>query len=359
MGCGRAVRGAPAKPLDLARRHAALWLVVVLAAAGSCWWLLRPLRGEQTVLVVAYDASRDYLTAIGAALPDATSDGATRLSALHAGSVRQAESLAHGLVADVVLLASPVALDHVVSRTGCLPADWQRLHPHGSSPVYSTIVLLVRRGNPLGIGGWDDLYRREVRTVLPDPRASGAGRYAYLALMAEALERHDERLAAARVRDLMMRARLIRLGAHAAFEVFDRDGRGDVLLTWESEALRITRLARPGAYEVVYPASSILAEPVVAVLGCMVERRGSAAAAGEVIEFLFSGRGQAIAAHAGLRPRDAEAMAALKQPFAALELQPVGEVFGDWERAWRDHLGPEGTFAYAMELRAALAGGVE
>jgi sulfate transport system substrate-binding protein len=350
------LRVASAKPLELARRHAALWLAAVLLVAGSCWWLYRPLRGEQALLVVAYDASREYLEAIGAALPD----GAARLSALHAGSVQQAESLAHGLVADVVLLASPVEMDEVARRTNCLGAGWRERQPNGSSPAYSTIVLVVKRGNPLGIADWEDLYRRDVRTVLPDPRASGAGRYAYLALMADALGRHaDQRTAAARVRELMMRARLIRLGAHAAFDVFDRERRGDVLLTWESEALRITREARPGAYEVVYPARSVLAEPVVAVLASMTERRGSAAAARAFVEFLFSREGQEIAARAGLRPRSAEALAALAQPFVVIELVPVEAVFGDWQRAWRDHLGPEGTFAYAMELRAARAGGAE
>ena len=245
--------------------------------------------------------------------------------------------------------------------TGCIHSDWKAQFPHGSSPFTSTIVMVVRSGNPRQVDDWTSLWGSNIQVTVPSPASSGAGRYAYLTLWADALGRTDGDPVAARswVRDLFQRVRLLELGAHQAFEVFRRSPGGDVFLTWESEALRITGEAYPGAFEIVYPATSLLAEPVVAMMDCLVDHRGSRALAQAYLEFQFSDEGQAIAARAGLRPRLEGAAESQGISFAEIDLQTVEEVFGDWSVTWNAHFGPGGSFEHILRLRAAATGGVE
>ncbi|MGC9451285.1 MAG: sulfate ABC transporter substrate-binding protein [Oceanipulchritudo sp.] len=343
------------------RLQAAFWLVGILVVAGALWALLFPFRGADDLLLVGYDSSRDYITEASRVYLETHPEGGGRIQAHHAGSVQQAENLARGLAADIVFLASRAEMETVESRTGCLDPDWAEAFPDGSSPVYSTIVMLVRKGNPRGISQWEDIHRREVRAAMPDPRWSGAGRYAYLALLADSLSRHGKEagIAEKEVRELMMRLDLVPLGAHAALDVFMRSAHQDVFLTWESEALRVTGFGERSGYEIIHPAASILAKPVVAIMACQTGKRNTTDSAREFIAFLFSAEGQRIAVQHGLRPRNPAALAGGHAAFACIELQDVERLFGNWEEVWDRHLGPEGSFAYAMKLRAAREGGFE
>jgi sulfate transport system substrate-binding protein len=325
------------------------------------WVLTHPFRGEEDLLVVGYDSSRGYVSEVSQLFAETRPSGAGQLQSLHAGSVQQAESLALGLAADIVLLASEAEMDFVQARTRCLDPDWQEAFPHGSSPFYSTIILLVRKGNPHGIREWKDLYKEDVRVTLPDPRWSGAGRYAYLALMADALKRHgnDQKSAEEEVRSLVMRLNLIPLGTQSALDVFSRKANQDVFLTWESEAMRVTGPAGTGEYDVVYPSASIKAEPVVAVMTCQTEKRNTTGLAQAFIAFLFSPEGQQIAIRNGLRPRDSMGASPAPGQFPSMDLQEVETLYGSWKEVWKQHLGPEGSFSYALKIKAALEGGVE
>lgn len=347
--------------LSKMRFRAAVGTAIALIVLFGLWIKWHPFRGAEDLLVVGYDSSRNYISEASQLYVEIHGTNGGRILSQHCGSVKQAENLARGLVADIVFLASEAEMAAVQRQTACIPPDWEGAFPHGASPVYSTIVLLARSDNPLGITDWEDLYRRNVQVAMPDPRRSGAGRYAYLALMADALERHgsDPRRAEEEVRSLMMRIKLIPLGAHSAMDVFARSTRLDVLLTWESEALRVTKAEPSSDYTVVYPPTSIEAEPVLAVMACQTERRKTSEAARAFIEFLYSDEGQEVALKNGLRPRLLCSKNKGMTQFHAVELLKVEGVFGSWETVWREHLGPQGSFAYAMTIRSAREGGVE
>ncbi len=360
FGRGNSSRGSGSE-LPRMRFRAAAIMVFVLIAVSGLWIKWHPFRGAEDLLVVGYDSSRGYITEASQIYAQVHGMHEGRILSNHSGSVQQAENLARGLAADIVLLASAAEMETVRRQTACIQSGWRSAFPHGGSPVYSTIVLLVRKDNPLGLSEWADLYSRDVQVAMPDPRRSGAGRYAYLALMADARERHnnDSRRAEEEVRSLMMRIKLIPHGAHTAMDVFARSPRMDVFLTWESEALRVTQAEQSLDYTVVYPAASIRAEPVVAVMACQTERRNTTEAARSFIDFLYSDEGQEVAAKNGLRPRVVRSDHDEMAQFHAIELREVEAVFGNWDAVWSEHLGPEGSFAYAMTIRSALEGGVE
>lgn len=343
------------------RFRATVVMVIVLIACFGLWIKWHPFRGADDLLVVGYDSSREYITEASQLYVQIHGRHEGRILSNHSGSVQQVGNLARGLAADIVFLGSEAEMETVQRQTACIEPDWERVFPHGGSPVYSTIVLLVRTDNPLGLSDWKDLYSRDVQVAVPDPRHSGAGRYAYLALMADAMERHenDFRMAEGEVRSLMMRIKLIPHGAHSAMDVFARNTRLDAFLTWESEAIRVTKAEQSVDCAVVYPAASIKAEPVVAVMTCQTERRATTEAARSFIEFLYSNEGQEVAVKNGLRPRMIRSGFDGRAQFHAMELREVEAVFGSWESVWRDHLGPEGSFAYAMTIRSAREGGVE
>jgi sulfate/thiosulfate-binding protein len=350
----------PDHKLPSARMHAALWMVGFLLILASCWVVWHPFRGEDELLVIAYDASREYFEAVNAAYAAQEPD-AGRVRVSHAGSVEQAGNLARGLVADVVCFASEGEMAFVQNGTGCVGPDWKDRLPYGSSPFASTIVVVVEAGNPMAIVDWKDLYRPGVRLCMPHPGTSGAGRYAYLALLADALDRNGgiNRLAEEELRTLMMRVQMIDLGAYQALDVFKREKTANAFLTWESDAIRRSASMGQGKYEIVYPPKSILAEPVVALIECHVATRRSRDAANAYLEFLFSPEGQEIALKAGLRPRTHEGGYSVDERFPNMELFPVSDLFGDWATVWERHFGPDGTLAFIMKLRAAQAGGVE
>jgi sulfate transport system substrate-binding protein len=349
-------------PLLASRRHAAWTFIAVVAVIGFLIAWLWPFRSENELLNVAYDSTRVYFSDVNAAFSEIRQKegNENRVRTTHAGSLRQVDAISNGLMADVLCLSSSVEVDSISIKTGCISPDWQERLPFRSSPFTTTVVMLVQKGNPREVGDWADLWRPDLRVVMPSPESSGAGRHAYLALVADAMDRHagDPRQALVAMRELFLGVRLVNLGAHQAFQVFDRNKLGDVYLTWESEALRI---AGPPdtAYEIVYPKRSLLAEPVVAMMDCHVEKRGTRGQAVAYLDFLYSPEGQTIAAKDGLRPRAPDVARQYAATFHPIELVSVEDVFGYRVDAWEAHFGKDGTFESILRLKAAATGGVE
>jgi sulfate transport system substrate-binding protein len=256
-----------------------------------------------------------------------------------------------GLEADVVTLALAYDIDAIHEKAGLLPRDWQKRLPSNSAPYTSTIVLLVRKGNPKGILDWGDLVKPGVSVITANPKTSGGARWNYLAAWGYALKRHAgdpgaEDSARAFVAVLYRNVPVLDAGARGSTTTFLQRGIGDVLLSWEDEARLAHRsLGTSGAgFEIVYPSVSILAEPTVAVVDRNATRRGTRAVARAYLEFLYTDEGQEIAARHHFRPRSAKTLAAHAGSFPAIELFTIDSVFGGWARAQRTHFDDGGTF---------------
>lgn len=259
------------------------------------------------------------------------------------GSGTQARSVIGGVEADVVTLALSYDVDEI-AKAGMIAKDWQDKFPNKSVPYVSTIVFLVRRGNPLGIRDWDDLTRRGVKIITTNPKTSGAARCSYLAAWEYANWKFggDEEQVKAFMRALYKNVISLSSGARGSTTAFVELQRGDVLIGWENEALAVAS-ANPD-YEVVAPSLSILAEPSVAVVDAVVDKKGTRQMAEAYINYLYSLQGQEIAAKNFYRPRNAQIFAKYKSQFLELNLVTVDEVFGSWEEAYARHFAPGGTF---------------
>jgi sulfate transport system substrate-binding protein len=322
----------------------------LLAAAALLAALLAPAAparaAEVTLLNASYDPTRELYEQVDAAFAArwkaATGKGlAVRQS--HGGSGKQARSVLDGLEADVVTLALASDVD-AVAKGGLIRPDWQRRLPANAAPYTSTIVFLVRKGNPKGIRDWDDLVKPGVQVVTPNPKTSGGARWSYLAAWAHAQQRFkgDEARVRGFVKALYANVPVLDSGARGATTTFVERGIGDVLLAWESEALlAVERLGR-GELEIVVPKLSILAEPPVAVVDAVVDRRGTRAVAEAYLEFLYTEQGQEIAARNHYRPRDPRVAA--RYAFPRLELVTVDGAFGGWPQAQRTHFADGGLF---------------
>jgi sulfate transport system substrate-binding protein len=266
----------------------------------------------------------------------------------HGGSAKQARAVMDGLQADVVLLALAYDVDAIAARTTLIPTNWQTRLPHGSCPAYSTIVFLVRAGNPKGIHDWGDLLKPGVSVVTPNPKTSGGARWNYLAAYGWALRKHggDVEVANRFIEQLYRRVPLMDIGARQSATTFLQRRIGDVLIAWENEALMARDRLAPGRCEVVYPSVSIRAEPVAALVDGVVDLKGTRAVATAYLEFLFSSEGQAIVVRNGFRPSvpPASDTAGAGPQFPALELFTVDEVFGGWQKAHRDHFADQALF---------------
>lgn len=341
-------RGAPSD-LDTARRRLALGVLVCAIAALFVFVVFRPFRRADTVLNVSYDAAREFYAEVNEVFVRQSGAGVTHVEMSHAGSTAQAQALIRGLMADVATLATAADVD-AISRAGLVSPEWRERYPHGASPYASTIVFLVRAGNPKQIRDWDDLERDGVIPVSPDPRSSGAGRWAYLSAWGAVITKGgDARDAERRVWSIFWKARLVNDGARGVLERFERTDEGDVLLTWESEAHRAVARFGSERFAVVYPSVSILAEPVAAVVDRYVNRRGTRASAEAYLEFLFSREGQELAARNFLRPRMEDV--AREHPLPPVELFTIDEVFGGWEKALEAHFAAGGTFDHLARSR--------
>jgi sulfate/thiosulfate-binding protein len=301
-----------------------------------------------TLLNASYDPTREFYQEFNAAF-------ARRWRQLrgmevivkqsHGGSGKQARAVIDGLPADVVTLALAYDIDAIAER-GLVAPGWQQRLPFDSCPYTSTIVFLVRKGNPKRIRDWEDLIRPGVSVITPNPKTSGGARWNYLAAWGQALERHggDEGAARSFVSQLYRNVPVLDSGARGSTTTFVQRGIGDVLLSWESEAFQAIAELGADRIEMVAPSASILTEPPVAVVDRVAERRGTAEVAAAYLEYLYSDEGQRIAARHYYRPRNPQAASEAPVRFPQLRLFRVGEIFGDWRKAHQAHFAAGGTF---------------
>jgi sulfate transport system substrate-binding protein len=264
----------------------------------------------------------------------------------HGGSGKQARSVIDGLGADVVTLALAYDIDQIAEKGGLLPADWQRRLPDNSSPYTSTLVLLVRKGNPKGIHDWGDLAKPGLSVITPNPKTSGGARWNYLAAWAWALRQPGGSEATARefVTRLYRNVPVLDAGARGSTTTFVERGIGDVLIAWENEALLAIEELGPGKFEIVTPSVSILAEPPVAVVDKVAGKHGTRAVAQAYLEHLYTDAGQEIAAKHFYRPRNSTVAAKYAAQFPKISLVTVGDVFGGWQRAQATHFADGAVF---------------
>jgi sulfate/thiosulfate transport system substrate-binding protein len=264
----------------------------------------------------------------------------------HGGSGKQARSVIDGLEADVVTLALAYDIDQIAEKGGLLPTNWQTRLPNNSSPYTSTIVLLVRKGNPKHIRDWGDLAKPGVTVVTPNPKTSGGARWNYLAAWAWALRQPGGSEATAKdfVAKLYRNVPVLDAGARGSTTTFVERGIGDVLIAWENEALLAIKEMGPGKFEVVAPSLSILAEPPVAVVDKIANKHGTGQVALAYLEYLYTDAGQEIAARHFYRPRNAAIAAKYQAQFPSVKLVTVDEVFGGWKKAHATHFADGGMF---------------
>jgi sulfate/thiosulfate-binding protein len=305
------------------------------------------------LLNVSYDPTRelyaDYNQAFARYWQAKTGDDVV-VRQSHGGSGAQARSVIDGLQADVVTLALAADIDNLHVHGDLLPADWQKRLPQNSTPYTSTIVLLVRAGNPKHIKDWDDLVRPGVSVIVPNPKTSGGARWAYLAAWGYAERKYGSKdQARAFITSLYRNVQVLDAGARGATITFAKKEIGDVLLAWENEAFLAQREFGAGKFETVIPSSSILAEPPVAVVDKVAARRGTTAVAQAYLEYLYSDEGQEIAARNYYRPRNAAVAAKYAKIFPKLELFTIDQVFGGWTQAQQTHFADGGVFDQIYE----------
>jgi len=302
----------------------------------------------QVLLNVSYDPTRELYEEINAAFRGhwEPAHGPLTIHQSHGGSGTQARSVIDGLEADVVTLALSGDIDAIASRANLLPGAWQARLPRNSAPFTSTIVLVVRAGNPKGIRDWSDLARPGITVITPNPRTSGGARWNYLAAWGYALRRPggSERTAREFLSALFRNVPVLDAGARGATTTFAERGLGDVLIAWESEALLLTKEVGVGRFEIVVPSVSILAEPPVALVDKNVDRHGTREAAQAYLEFLYTDEAQAIAARHYYRPARATVAASRTVDFPRVSLFTIDDVFGGWGRAQKVHFDDGGTF---------------
>ncbi|HSU20423.1 MAG TPA: sulfate ABC transporter substrate-binding protein [Variovorax sp.] len=263
----------------------------------------------------------------------------------HGGSGKQARSIIDGLEADVATLALAGDVDALSRNGNLLPADWQKRLPHNSAPYTSTIVFLVKKGNPKGLKDWDDLVKPGVQVITPNPKTSGGARWNYLAAWEFAKRKYGgDAKAKEFVANLYKNVPVLDTGARGSTITFVQRGVGDVLLAWENEAYLAQKEFGAGKYEIVTPSVSILAEPTVAVVDKVVDKKGTRAVAEEYLKYLYSDEGQDIAGRNYYRPTSDKAKAKYDKQFAKLTLFTVDQAFGGWAKADKDHFADNASF---------------
>ena len=303
---------------------------------------------ETSLLNVSYDVSREFYQelnpAFAASWKQQTGQAIT-INQSHGGSSKQAQSVLAGLEADVVTMNQPADVD-LLFRKRLVPANWSARLPNHSVPFTSTIVFVVRHGNPRHIQTWEDLLQPGVSLVIPNPKTSGNGRYSYLAAWGHALRKAggDEAKARAFVTALFARVPVLDTGGRGATLTFAGHGIGDVLLTFENEAAQVKKSFRDDALEVVIPPDSIVVENPVAWVDRYVAKHHTEAAARAYLEFLYSDAGQELAAKSGFRPKSEAALAKFPGRFPAVTLFTVPEIAGGWAQAQKVHFADGGEF---------------
>jgi len=303
---------------------------------------------DVSILNVSYDPTRELYQEYNAAFAkywQTKSGDKLTVNASHGGSGKQARGVIDGLEADVVTLALAYDIDAIADK-GLLAADWQKKLPQNASPYTSTIVLLVRKGNPKGIKDWNDLAKPGVEVVTPNPKTSGGARWNYLAAWGYALKQPGGSEAKAKdfVGKLFRNVKVLDSGARGATTTFVERGIGDVLISWENEAYLAVKELGPDKFEIITPSVSILAEPPVAVVDKVVDKRGTRKVAQAYLEYLYTPEGQEIAAKNYYRPRDAKVAAKHAKQFAKVNLITIDGVFGGWRNAQKVHFADGGVF---------------
>jgi sulfate/thiosulfate-binding protein len=328
--------------MALRKTAAAFFLIAASVLVAAPGW------ADTTLLNVSYEPTRRFYSDVNKVFTarwQSEHDERMTVYQSHGGSGKQARSVTFGLEADVVTLALAYDIDAIAQRAKLLPADWQKRLPDNSAPYTSTIVFLVRKGNPKQIRDWSDLVRPDVSVITPNPKTSGGARWNHLAAWGYALRQNgnDESKARDFITRLYKNVPVLDTGARGATITFTRRKIGDVLIAWENEALLAANEVGEGEYEVVAPALSILAEPPVAIVDTVVDRRGTRAAAEAYLKFLYSPEGQELAARHYFRPRAKGAMERFPDRFAKIELMTIDQ-FGGWTQAQKMHFSDGGIF---------------
>ena len=301
------------------------------------------------LLNVSYDPTREFYAEYNEAFSkhwNAKTGDSVRVTQSHGGSGKQARSVIDGLRADVVTLALSYDIDAIAKKPALLAPEWQKRLPDNSSPYTSLIVFLVRKGNPKGIRDWSDLARPGVGVITANPKTGGGARWNFLAAYGYALKQSggDEAKAVDFVKKLYDNVPVLDSGARGSTVTFIERGVGDVLITWENEALLAQRESAAAGLERVIPAMSILAEPPVTWIDGVVQRKGTAEVAQAYVQHLYSDEGQRLAAKHFYRPRNAKIAAEFSEQFPKVELFTIEAVFGGWSKAQKQHFAEGGTF---------------
>ena len=327
-------------------------LILILGAGGL-------FAKEITLLNASYDPTRElyeeYNEAFAKYWKEKTGD-TVKVDQSHGGSGKQARAIIDGLRADVATLALAADITALQEKGNLIPADWQTRLPNNSTPYTSTIVFLVRKGNPKGIKDWNDLVKPGIEVITPNPKTSGGAQWNFLAAWAYALKNNDNdaEKAKAFVTELYQRVPVLDPGARASTITFTQRGLGDVLLAWENEAY-LSLKESPGQFEIITPSLSILTEPPVTVVDVNARRNGTTEVATEYLKYLYSDVGQEIAARNFYRPSNKEMAAKYADKFAQIELVTIDDVFGGWKNVSKKYFGDGGVFDEIYKPSAAPA----
>ncbi len=326
------------------QRRAAAWVVAAVIAT-----MTTGAAAETHLLNVSYDPTRELYEAFDAAFAkywkDKTGEDVV-IEVSHGGSGKQARAVIDGLEADVVTLALAYDIDEIAARSGLIDPSWQSRLPNNSAPYSSTILFLVRKGNPKAIHDWPDLVKGDVQVITPNPKTSGGARWNYLAAWGYALKQPggNAESAQAFVTELYRHVPVLDTGARGSTTTFVQRGVGDVLLAWENEAQLALKELGPDAFEIVVPSVSILAEPPVALVDRNVDKHGTRALAEAYLTYLYTPEGQEIVAQNFYRPSDPAVAARHAANFPDLPLFTIDELFGGWQKAQATHFADGGVF---------------
>ena len=324
--------------------HAGIVATVLAAALTSAAYA-----DSTRLLNVSYDPTRELYKGINTAFAadwKAKTGQTITIDMSHGGSGKQSRAIIDGLDADVATLALAYDIDVIAQKAKLIPAGWQKRLPENSSPYTSTIVFLVRKGNPWKVKDWSDLVKKNIQVITPNPKTSGGARWAYLAAWAWAEHRPGGNAEKAKqfVADLYRHVPVLDTGARGSTTTFVQRGIGDVLLSWENEAYLALDELGPDKFEIVYPSASILAEPPVTIIDKNVDRHGTRKLAEAYVKFLYTRKAQEIEAKNYYRPRDPQVAKAFAKKFPALKLYTVDKEFGGWQKAQQVHFADGGVF---------------
>jgi sulfate transport system substrate-binding protein len=329
-----------------------LTLALLLSALPMLGGCARPASAQAeslTLLNVSYDPTRELYTDFNAAFVkhwEAQGGAKLTIKQSHGGSGKQARAVIDGLEADVVTLALAYDVDMLHDKGQLIPTGWQARLPSNSSPYTSTIVFVVRKGNPQNIRDWEDLVRPGLSVITPNPKTSGGARWNYLAAWGYALRKHggDAEKAQAFVSALYKNVPVLDSGARGSTTTFAERNLGDVLIAWENEAFLLTQEVGKERFDIIVPSVSILAEPPVALVDRNVDRKGTRAVAEAYLQYLYSDEGQELAAKHHFRPRSQAVAAKHASRFPTVSLFTIDEVFGGWKQAQKAHFDDGGAF---------------